>query len=290
MKKITFILLLVSNFTNAQINFESGDIFLSNDKKLIRMAVDSSLCIVRQDYNLKDKKGDEYGRDGKGYFGRKYTLGIISENKIWTENSINTPWDSDKYFELYKKNDTINTQLSDVAFRRIFNHEYILNTQKSESYDSSGVVTFKTNFKESVNLSKGNKGKNGWLVIVHSKEDLNKNEKSLIDYTIYNPSPQFQVNSMEGLIKKMPVKENIIGGIYFTTVIKLGEIKFQAAGVLKNKGNEWYILAFPQNEIVNDNLLTPIKNSKKDVPKASEEVKEKSKRDDKKKESKKSEF
>src|ERR1700754_1125043 len=58
----------------------AGDLFsaLSVDQRFVRLAVDSSICLVRQEYNLIDAKGNEYGRNSDLFFGRRFGLAVIT--------------------------------------------------------------------------------------------------------------------------------------------------------------------------------------------------------------------
>src|SRR6516225_6354876 len=86
--------------------------FISGDQKLVRMAIDSSLCILRQEYTLTNRSGNEYGRNGRSYFGKSYTIGVLAEGKIWTDSRIRRPWDMDGNYDRFRGIDSIKPRLS----------------------------------------------------------------------------------------------------------------------------------------------------------------------------------
>jgi|GEM_PF-1511839 len=272
MIRCIFLLLMSSLVAQAQTELNLDNLF-SDDKKLFRMAIDSSLCIVRQDYVMKSAKGDEYGRAGKSYFGRRYTLGVVADNKVWTLASMATPWVNDRAFEQYKKNDTIQPHLAAVAFRPIVSTIYQNEAAATqlEKYDSSSVMSYRSDNQVSVNSLLSTKDGSGWLVVVSSSEDLDNNEKSRLDVAVYTPKPTFKASEIETPVKRLPFKDNVVGGVYFLATVRAGVVRYHAAGILKNKNNEWYIVRFPQphlSESVSNNELTPLKKeaqtSKKD--------------------------
>ena len=262
MLRCIFLLLLTSLAAQAQNELDLENLF-SNDKKLFRMAVDSSICIVRQDYVMKSSRGNEYGRAGKSYFGRRYTLGVVADHKIWALTSIATPWIGDKAFEQYKKNDTIRPHLASMALRPIFSTDYQPEEiSPIETYDSSGIISYRTESPLSVGGFLNTQEGNGWLVVVSARDDLNVNEKSPLNVTVYTPNLNFQNTESETLLKRISLKDNVIGGIYFVATIKSGIIRYHAAGILKNKGNEWYVVRLPQTTRPQTPLtdeLTPLK-------------------------------
>lgn len=306
MIRAIFFLLLSSLAVQAQTELDLESLF-SNDKKLFRMAIDSSLCIVRQDYVMKSTSGNEYGRAGKGYFGRRYMLGVVADNKVWTLANMATPWVKDRVFEQYKKNDTIQPHLANVALRSLVSTDY-QNEENSqiEKYDSSGVISYRAENQTSVSSLPNTKDGGGWLVVVSAREELATNEKSPLNVAVYTPNPTFQSIEGETLIKRLPFKDNVIGGVYFVATARAGVVRYHAAGILKNKNNEWCIVRLPQptlQESTSNNELTPLKKKQQmaelekgnEVPSLSttenpaEKESENKKRESKKKEPKKNE-
>lgn len=269
--QIILISLLAPLVAKSQLPNSANDFFTSTEQKFVRAAVDSSLLIIRQDYDLKDKKGNEFGRAGKNYFGRNYYLGVKSYNKVWLTSNIESPWTNDKYYSPYQKNDSIKPQLIECFSRNTFSAKYSEAKIKTFSKVDSSVSTI--SFEDTLNniscLFNTNDSE-GWLVIISTKEDLSINENADLIYTIYKASPQFSNDTLKGLIKKMPVSTNILGGIYFTNKITTGNISFFAAGILARNQNNWCIAPLPTSETsLKQEELTPI--NKKDEKKSAKQ-------------------
>lgn len=253
--------MLAAVCAKAQIRLELDDKFVSLDKKLITAAVDSSLCIVRQDYVLKDTNDNAYGRQNRDYFGRTYQLGVITGNRVWVDKKTATPWTLDGSYDNYKNNDTIKPELSHVAVRFLPGTTFRSLDYKIDN-STEGYATYPLE-TESITIPniRRNKQGDGWLVVVHSREDITLKEDCALEYTIYMPNLSIGEKSSEAVVKKMPVKEKILGGVYYTYQIKAGQVQFLVAGILKKKGSEWVIESLPDlEESAGHSQLTIIKN------------------------------
>src|SRR3569833_4717471 len=137
---ITLLLLSMTLTLSAQTTPGSDASFLSGDQKMVRTAIDSSIYIVRQDYTLTNRSGNEYGRNGKSYFGRTYTLGVKANGRIWTDSRAVRPWDTDGNYDKFRTIDTIEPRLSNVCARQVVQGGYVQVTANCTGGDSSIVV------------------------------------------------------------------------------------------------------------------------------------------------------
>jgi hypothetical protein len=237
--------------------------FISGDQKLVRMAIDSSLCILRQEYTLTNRSGNEYGRNGRSYFGKSYTIGVLAEGKIWTDSRIRRPWDMDGNYDRFRGIDSIKPRLSGTFTRQVVGSEYMA-VKEDTSFRSadSGLAAYQSpDALPNIALVGNYRDRGGWLVVVASKEAIGTNDTLPVGYTIYKAQPQFTATGTRGYLKNMPVKENVIGGVYFLSSIRLGRITFAAAGILGKDKEGWYIQLFPtgdEGRAADD--LTPLKN------------------------------
>ena len=221
--------------------------FLSGDQKLVRMAVDSSLCVLRQDYTLSNQKGMRYGRNGKEYFGRTYSIGVMADNKIWTDDRLMRPWEEDANYDKFKTADSIKPHLSTTYARPLVKSAYVPVTPDTtlQGVDSKIAVLWSPDTTSNIGWVRHSPDRGGWLVVMASQEGFNTNDTLPMSYTIYKAQPQFAETGGKGYIKNMPVKENLIGGVYFISRISLGKITFIAAGILEKDKSGWYVQAFP---------------------------------------------
>ena len=250
---ITLLLLAMSLTLAAQTSPGSDASFLSGDQKMVRMAIDSSIFIVRQEYTLTNRSGNEYGRNGRSYFGRAYSLGVKANNRIWTNSQILRPWDNDGNYDKFRAIDTIKPRLSGTYVRQVVQSGYVTVTADTaggnksstgQGYDSA-IATYRApDSLPNIELVKNNRDKTGWLAVVATKEPIATNDSLPVSYTIYKAQPQFSTTGNKGYIKNMPVRESVIGGVYYLSTVRLGRITFYAAGVLEKDKDGWYIRLF----------------------------------------------
>jgi len=243
--------------------------FLFDDQKLVLKATDSVLYVVRQDYVLRNNTtGVEYGRGGKDHFGRIYGLAVLSDNKLWCDSKMKSPWLYDNNFSQYRNSQNIQPVLTKTAIRRVAEKEFseVELIEYSESqYDSLlnnlmiSTLTLKEQMPFSIKQNYVTKDNNGWIIIVYTKELMMENENCELQYLIYRPKPQFESDMLESVVKPPSITSNILGGIYFNAEYSVGSIDFIFSGILHKKPMNWFISAIPNQPNSYDGL-TPVYN------------------------------
>ena len=259
-------LLLTTYNTIGQINFLTGE------QTFIKKATTDVLYIVRQDYILRDTTSvnpNEYGLGGHDYFGRVYRLAVLSENKLWCENSIKTPWKFDSNFEEYKNNGAIRPVLGKIAVRKIneSHYSYIdISGIQTTNYDtllsklSVSIFGFSDNLPGIENIKEKKDG-NTWIVLASTKEDIQTNDSCAIKLTIYKFPVRFSEDKLDAPVKNPTITKNLLGGILFNEQITTGKIELLFTGVLNQRQTNWYISTLPENKTsATDNSLHIILN------------------------------
>jgi hypothetical protein len=226
------------------------------------MAVDSSLCILRQEYTLSNRSGSEYGRNGKDYFGKTYTIGVLAGKKVWTDSRLLRPWEGDGNYDRFRSIDSIKPRLSGTFARQLVRSGYtaVKEDSSSRGTDSGLAVLQSPDPLLNIALVGDCRDRGGWLVVAAGRDGFPANDTLPVSYTIYKAQPQFSASDNKGYLKNMPVRENIIGGVYFISNISLGAITFSAAGILEKDKRGWYVQLFPApGEHKRTEDLTPLK-------------------------------
>lgn len=265
---IILALLAMSLSLSAQTASPADASFLSGDQKLVRMAVDSSMYILRQEYTLTNHSGKEYGRNGRNYFGKAYTIGVLANNRIWTDIRLCRPWNMDGNYDKFRGIDSIKPRLSGTFARQVVGSAYTAVNEDSslggrDHRDTdSGIAVYRSpDTLQNIGLVSNYRDRGGWLAVVSGREAIGGNDTSSVSYTIYKAQPQFTPTGIKGYLKNMPVKENVIGGVYYISTVSLGKITFAAAGILGKDKDGWYIQLFPSGgEAKRADDLTPLKN------------------------------
>ncbi len=273
MKKIH--ILFIFCFLNITLYSQITKNLFTSEQEFISKATDSVLYIIRQDYVLRDttqNNPNEYGRGGKEYFGRIYTLAIASENKLWCDAKIRTPWLLDANYNPYKRIDSIKPYLSKTAIRPINQRKFMPSDiqlfEIQSEYDSllSKInlcyFIFKTPIKEIKNI-KETKDSTGWVILAYTSEDITRNDSCNINIAIYKAQPQFKSAEVDAVIKSPAITQNILGGIYINPIFSVGKIELLFSGILNKRTLYWYVSSLPKQGIKvqnSENHLTPINN------------------------------
>jgi len=213
---------------------------LSSDQRLVRLAVDSSICLVRQDYTLVDAKGNEYGRNSDAYFGRKYGLGVISDSGIWVGAEMGMPWVGDRNFEKFKTGDSLRPHLARTYVRRPAQGGF---TELPGRLTGGGELfcIARPEGLAPIGCSFDVRDPAGWLVLVTTKDGMDIGDTTRVVYNTFQPRVTFVDSAGKGYVKNMPQDKDLVGGIYYTCAIALGKISFRAAGILQKDEKGWYI-------------------------------------------------
>lgn len=256
--KILYILLLltVSPRITAQKD-QAKELFslFSMDQKLISHAVDSSICIIQQQYTLITKNGKEYGNNSNVFFGRKYVIGVITDSGICATADILFPWEGDNSFNEFSTNDSLKAHLSKTFYKRPHDKSFteIEKTKYKKKYDSSFVIFKIPDSIPFIGNSISINDTTGWMVMVKSNGSLDSNESASLNLTVLKLSPID--SSGKRYLKKETEKDDFIGGVYYTYHASTGKIFFYSAGIAIKDNKGWYLKPF---------LTTPedIKNEK----------------------------
>lgn len=260
--------------SNAQSNLR---LFTGNQEMVIK-AIDSALVIIRQEYILQSLSDTalRYGSEGKSFFGRSYTLGVIAENKLWCSNSIRTPWVEDSNFVKYRQSDSLIPVLSKQYIRYINQTNYIEFSNdsiliKNDSLSAQNSVT-EFILKKSLPGLKVDSiiSKEGWLVIAYSEKELTENDTCQIEWLVFKQKPDYQKNETTGKVKIPEIKGHIIGGTLIDTKFKIGAIDFYLVGILYKGLMNWSIASTiskrysqPTSIVKDQGSITPIDSPQK---------------------------
>lgn len=272
MKKTIFLVVLVAiilSGVNAQ--FGNLKIVRSNNQQLIEEAIIDGLCILRQDYMLKDSIN--YGRGGKPYFGRGYEIGVLtSDNKILFNKNILKPWESDVNYNQYKNDTTKQPALSALNIREIKSNVYVARDRDSVVVGDSLLIATLTNDKKGLMVSPVKGKKEVWVVLLYiEKNEISRNDTATnIMFATYKKEIDFGENINRIKIDKPNKDAKYIGGVCLNPKIKsIGTIQVYLSGVVEQCGDELYVLPVTEAVLtapaeVESDELTPIDSDAED--------------------------
>lgn len=220
---------------------------LSSDQRFVRLAVDSSICLIRQDYTLINATGVEYGRNNDTWFGKKIEVGVITDSGIWVSSALRMPWIGDKNYDGFSKSDSLQPHLSRTWFRRSAQRSFTEWKNPGIPTTPAGALLSlsRPDSLAAIPCAYDQQDTAGWLILLSTKGDPDS-DSSVISYNSWQPKLAASDTEGRAYIKDIPHEKNMLGGIYYACTILLGKIRFTAAGLLaRDEKGAWYVQLLP---------------------------------------------
>lgn len=213
---------------------------------LIKQAVESSAVIVKQSYQVKNKKtGSVYGRSGRTDFGHTYSVGVKTEAGLILTNHALKPWLFDSAFK--KVEQRYEPIISLTEIRNVRNDK----TTKFSQYplqigrnQLDGIWIANANKAKSndmeIDIDEGNK--DGWIIWFFVNKDLDVEPSSEIVTKVVHQKYEV-IRGEDDLEMDSPtVNGTLLGGIYVSTVFPGGgHVTFQLTGIAVEEAKQWKI-------------------------------------------------
>lgn len=250
----------------------------SSNQQLIEEAVKHGLIVIQQTYQLCDTStipNKYYGRNNQDYFGKTYSLGIMTTNGFCAFDEAIYPWKYDFNYDKYKDSLKYQPKLYKTYYKGLTDSAF---TDMSFNIDDN--ITLHDNILYNVPFpefeqgftfdTKRNGEKKGWLVFVGSKSDVAENDTISLQLTIYRTELEFQEDTFQYEIKKPAVTQTILGGFYINPVFDgVGKIRFDLSGVVRKIKDKWYVVSAVSYQSDNNTIIltpaTPVQTDEAEV-------------------------
>lgn len=240
------IFLWVSLFVQGQVSIDFTKKLESaiNGQDVTEKAVNGSVVIVRQSYQVKNQKtGKVYGRNGRKNFGHSYSIGVKTEAGLVLTDGALKPW---LYDVAYKKlGDDFEAVISLTEVRDIntdslttFNQCPLqMGRQQPEGLWVANAGDVSPNSME-IDQEEGEK--EGWLIWFVAKKDLDAKPEPEITIQSVNKKINAKAGS-EDLDVNIPIGSNLVlGGIYVCPAyLGGGHVAYRLVGVTVKEEKHW---------------------------------------------------
>jgi hypothetical protein len=210
----------------------------ASQENLEYSALKSLFYLIRQDYVAFSRKDEKLTRGGNDYFGKAYTIGIITANrKLLFPGFVRSPWMEDSNFNEYK--DLYKPECTNTKIRALDDSVYHVYNLKN--LESAGPVSGFIFGHDGIKISDSISDK-GCLVIFHTSRQIpDKNEK--IQYSIANIDYAEWNNQGIYALKEPYLGSNqqIIGGVFFSRIVSVAKIDWKLSGMYVKIHNAWVI-------------------------------------------------
>lgn len=239
MKRIS--LLLLWGFF-IQVTFAQFPLGKSAGQEITEKALKGSIFIVKQAYQLKDKKsGDLFGKNGKEEFGAAYSYAVLTVLGGYAPTNIFTPWENDKAFDEYKEKYepvNANTWLRSLEHKAVYNKISISEPDSNEGFSLFNISDTLQNQRLGIDGQTGEK--DGWMVWLTSSESLQESESTAV--TVLPINKIITINEKDKFYDIDPPTKtgHILGGLYVCPTYKGGgHVEYLLVGFAVQKDNKW---------------------------------------------------
>lgn len=250
--------------------------------------LEDALCIIRVDYVLflKDPKDPQnFGRDGRDYFGRAAGLGFISEGRLWFDDRYTKPWQyfDQANYDRYKRDTMLEPRISQVAIRRLSEKKFMKLSNDFEGLESgqvSSLILPDSLTRPMMQSLPELRDSNGLLIIASLDKGFNLHDEDLNVTLSYTTAKRVNLElgkdywSFPGSFSGAMLD---IGGVWVTPKPYpqgkglRGTYILNAAGIAKRAGLIWQVMPLPNRMASDTNSVPDVK-----TPGTSPEEKKKS--------------
>lgn len=241
--------LLLSSNLNAQL-LGSLDIdpkkfsMQSTPDSLLIKAIDGSVVVVKQSYQVKHKKsGKTYGRSGRADFGHSYSLGVKTDAGLVLTDGALKPWIFDPAFNKVEKDYEPVISLTEVREIEQNNSAKFIQCPlqlSRQQMDGAWIANAKDAISGAMELDIQEGNKVGWIVWISCKKDLDDDPETgfkivTVSKTVENASPNdvFDVEITNN-------DDRLLGGLFVTPCyLGGGHVTFKLSGMLVLVDDNW---------------------------------------------------
>lgn len=261
--KIVAAMLIYSSLAMAQLPVDLNSLISSPSQIMIEKAVGSGIILIREGYQLQDKKSKQfYGRNNQEEFGSSFSFGVLTCIGVIGLQDMVEPWKGDPNINSYK--DKYIPVVSDFRYKSIADSASVkhleFDTKNVETLNEShGIKVFRKKmegrgllFNQSGNYS------DGWLVTLHADKPKDLEANLMINVQKNN----VEIKSDQDLypLKDVTLEDDVVGGVFLNPQSnQIGQIELCLSGILVKKDTKWNLVLIRNGEIVSSGI-TPIDN------------------------------
>ncbi len=201
---------------------------------LYSQLLDSLLYITRADYILAStdtRKNNRYGRFGKAYYGRRYTIGALANGRLWFNKVIEEPWANQETVLSFA--DSLKPVMSSLAYRGL-NAPTFKSLQPDKIQNINGfvcVIPSENNSKFGNWCTETAFFATGRLVLFYNTAEEEQGELAIKKF-FCKISPVWKGN--EALIVKPPsMQGKCIGGAFYYERFNAGSLNLWLGGIIE---------------------------------------------------------
>ena len=216
----------------------------STPDSLLIKAIDGSVVVVRQSYQVKHKKsGKIYGRNGRTDFGHFYSLGVKTDAGLVLTDGALKPWVFDPAFNKVEKDYEPVISLTEV--REIEQNNSAKFTQcplqlSRNQPDGAWIANARDVTSGAMELDSQEGNKVGWIVWISCKKDLDDDpEAGFKIVTVSNTVESISSNVFFD-VETTNSDDKLLGGLFVSPCyLGGGHVTFKLSGMIVKVDDNW---------------------------------------------------
>lgn len=241
MRRILFILLMVSIKSFAQLEIGS---FTTSGQKITENAIEGSALIIKQSYQVKNKKnGKVFGRNGREDFGHIYSVGVKTEAGFVLTDLALKPWLYDDAFKKVEQEYDPVISLTEVRDVKVTDKKPFKQCPLQigkQQIEGLWIANSADAGKNEMEIDAEGGAKDGWLIWLIAKNDLEKEESAIINVQVSNQKIEIKADTADIDIEAPSSSNLIIGGIYVCpSFLGGGHVAYKLVGITIKDENNW---------------------------------------------------
>lgn len=216
----------------------------STSDSLLIKAIDGSVVVVRQAYQVKHKKnGKTYGRNGRTDFGHSYSLGVKSDAGLVLTDGALKPWIFDSAFSKIENDYEPVISLTEVRVVEQANSSKFAQCPlqlSRQQPDGAWIANVKDAVCGSMELDTQEGIKGGWIVWISCKKDLDDDPEATFKIATVAKTVE-NANSNDVIdVETTANDDNLIGGLFVTPCyLGGGHVTFRLTGMIVKVDDKW---------------------------------------------------
>jgi len=214
------------------------DLIFFSKENIEFTALKQFLYLIRQDYIVIDESGKPRFRGGNNYYGKAYTIGVLSEDtKLLFPTYIRSPWEiDDTYDQLANRN--YKPECSLFRMKSYADGEYFVT--KLQSTDEENEISFMLAGKQGIMIEE-NLQDNGTLIVFYTSAASPDNFADILHSIMYLDDITWNSDGSANIEELNYGENEIIGGALFSRHISPGNIRWKLAGLYLPVNNKWVL-------------------------------------------------
>ncbi len=221
---------------------------LSDNCNPLMRSLNDVVYVVKQDYQLIDKDGKVYGKDGKDYFGFAYGAGVLVDGELAFSNHVYKPYTNDSTIKAF--GDEFKPKSGNTFYKKIKESVLTLANPQNVIVNPLGVHIQLPDSNQQIKFNPISvESKMKCVVVTFLKRSQIVNDATPYDLSYVFTEVEWQNN--DGKLTINEFGNDAVFGLIFYEKIGHGEASMVLGGFLDKINDKWVISKYTNIKPIN---------------------------------------